>query len=84
VPDGIQRRFLLLLNDMPGVREVFGRFTIDAVETIYAITKRRSAVTSSRVPKTRTEKRVAMSGIDRSVPPGAMGLHEWSGRIRIR
>ncbi|WP_181378312.1 hypothetical protein [Teichococcus aestuarii] len=33
----IQGRFLLSLNDTPGVREVFGRFAIEAVETTYGI-----------------------------------------------
>ncbi|WP_367615463.1 DNA adenine methylase [Teichococcus aerophilus] len=34
---GIKGRFLLSLNDTPGVREVFGRFTIEAVETTYTV-----------------------------------------------
>lgn len=33
----VQGRFLLSLNDTPGVREVFGRFAIEAVETTYGI-----------------------------------------------
>lgn len=34
---GIKGRFLLSLNDTPGVREVFGRFEIEAVETTYTV-----------------------------------------------
>lgn len=34
---GLQGRFLLSLNDHPGVREVFGRFEMEAVETTYSI-----------------------------------------------
>jgi DNA adenine methylase len=34
---GIKGRFLLSLNDTPGVREVFGRFDIEAVETTYTV-----------------------------------------------
>jgi DNA adenine methylase len=33
----IKGQFLLSLNDTPGVREVFSRFTIEAVETTYGI-----------------------------------------------
>jgi len=35
--DGIQGRFLLSLNDTPGVREVFGNFHIEAVRTRYSV-----------------------------------------------
>lgn len=35
--EGMKGRFLLSLNDTPGVREVFGRFQIEAVETTYSI-----------------------------------------------
>jgi DNA adenine methylase len=34
---GIKGKFLLSLNDTPSVREVFGRFTIEAVETTYTV-----------------------------------------------
>ncbi|ONG58797.1 DNA methyltransferase [Pseudoroseomonas deserti] len=34
---GIKGRFLLSLNDTPGVREVFGRFDIETAETTYSI-----------------------------------------------
>jgi DNA adenine methylase len=34
---GIKGRFLLSLNDTPGVREVFRRFQIEAVDTTYGI-----------------------------------------------
>lgn len=34
---GIKGRFLLSLNDTPGVREVFGRFRLEAIETTYGI-----------------------------------------------
>ncbi|MFP5472403.1 MAG: DNA adenine methylase [Gammaproteobacteria bacterium] len=37
---GIRGRFLLSLNDTPGVREVFGSFEIEAVETTYGISGR--------------------------------------------
>ncbi|EHM03475.1 DNA adenine methylase [Acetobacteraceae bacterium AT-5844] len=36
---GIKGRFLLSLNDTPGVRDVFGRFDIEAVETTYTVAK---------------------------------------------
>lgn len=36
---GIKGRFLLSLNDTPGVREVFGRFDIEAVETTYTVAR---------------------------------------------
>ena len=34
---GIRGRFLLSLNDTPGVREVFGAFKMDEVETTYTV-----------------------------------------------
>lgn len=34
---GIQGRFMLSLNDHPGVRQVFGRFAMEAVETTYSV-----------------------------------------------
>lgn len=34
--DGLQGRFLLSLNDVPGVRDVFGRFRIDGTSTRYS------------------------------------------------
>lgn len=34
---GLRGRFLLSLNDVPEVRQVFGRFEIEAVETSYSI-----------------------------------------------
>jgi DNA adenine methylase len=34
---GIKGRFVLSLNDVPGVREVFGRFAMEVVETTYSI-----------------------------------------------
>lgn len=33
----LRGKFLLSLNDTPGVRQVFGRFEIEAVETTYSI-----------------------------------------------
>ncbi|EHL95439.1 hypothetical protein HMPREF9946_05223 [Acetobacteraceae bacterium AT-5844] len=40
---GIEGRFVLSLNDTPGVREAFGRFDIEAVETTYTVAKGSSA-----------------------------------------
>lgn len=40
---GIRGRFVLSLNDTPGVREVFGRFDIEVVETTYTVAKGASA-----------------------------------------
>ncbi len=40
---GIKGRFVLSLNDTPGVREVFGRFKIEAVETTYTVASGASA-----------------------------------------
>lgn len=37
---GIRGRFLLSLNDVPEVREVFGRFKMEAVETTYSIARK--------------------------------------------
>ncbi|TAN72316.1 MAG: DNA adenine methylase [Magnetospirillum sp.] len=37
---GLQGRFILSLNDVPGVREVFGRFEIEAVETSYSVSRK--------------------------------------------
>lgn len=37
---GIKGRFLLSINDTPGVREVFGGFDIDQVDTTYTIGRR--------------------------------------------
>jgi DNA adenine methylase len=34
---GLRGTWLLSLNDTPGVREVFGRFAIEAVETTYSL-----------------------------------------------
>ncbi|MBO1081720.1 DNA adenine methylase, partial [Roseomonas haemaphysalidis] len=34
---GIQGKFVMSLNDEPGVREVFGRFHIEGIETTYTI-----------------------------------------------
>lgn len=34
---GIKGRFILSLNDRPGVREIFARFSIEAVETHYGL-----------------------------------------------
>jgi DNA adenine methylase len=39
---GIKGRFLLSINDVPEIREIFGRFTFDAVETTYTIGAGRS------------------------------------------
>ena len=36
---GIKGRFLLSINDTPGVREVFGRFRMLEVQTTYSVTK---------------------------------------------
>jgi DNA adenine methylase len=36
---GIKGKFLLSLNDTPGVREVFGAFAMTAVETTYTVSK---------------------------------------------
>lgn len=36
---GIKGKFLLSINDTPGVREVFAGFTMDAVETTYTVAK---------------------------------------------
>ncbi len=33
----IRGRFILSINDTPGVREVFGRFAFDEVETTYTL-----------------------------------------------
>jgi DNA adenine methylase len=46
---GIKGRFLLSLNDTPGVREVFGRFTIEAVETTYTVSAGASAQKAGEV-----------------------------------
>lgn len=35
--DGVKGRFILSLNDTPGVRDVFGNFRIEAVKTRYSI-----------------------------------------------
>lgn len=35
--DGLKGKFILSLNDRPGVREVFGNFKIEAVKTRYSI-----------------------------------------------
>lgn len=37
----IQGKFLLSLNDVPEIREVFAAFTIEAVQTTYSIGKQR-------------------------------------------
>jgi DNA adenine methylase len=34
---GLKGTWLLSLNDTPGVREVFSRFAIEAVETTYSL-----------------------------------------------
>lgn len=35
--EGVQGRFLMSLNDVPGVRETFARFQIEAVATLYHV-----------------------------------------------
>lgn len=41
--DGIKGRFLLSLNDTPGVREVFGNFHIESVRTRYSVGNKATA-----------------------------------------
>ncbi|MBF0251713.1 MAG: DNA adenine methylase, partial [Alphaproteobacteria bacterium] len=38
---GIKGRFLLSLNDVPGVRETFAAFDIEAVETTYTVARKK-------------------------------------------
>jgi hypothetical protein len=40
--DGLKGRFILSLNDNPGVREVFANFRIDAVRTRYSVAAKSS------------------------------------------
>ena len=40
---GLKGRFVLSLNDPPGVREMFGHFDIEAVEATYTVVKGASA-----------------------------------------
>lgn len=53
---GIRGRFLLSINDRPEVREIFGRFAIEEVETSYTVGKqaksrgKRGELLVSRVP----------------------------------
>lgn len=52
----LKGRFILSLNDVPEVREIFGRFQIAEVKTSYSIAakgalpERREVLISSRVP----------------------------------
>jgi len=38
---GIEGRFLMSLNDVPGVRETFARFDIEAIETTYTVARKK-------------------------------------------
>ena len=40
---GIEGRFLLSLNDVPGVRETFAAFDIEAVETTYTVARKKGS-----------------------------------------
>ena len=38
--EGLQGRFILSLNDVPAVREIFGAFDIEAVQTSYSVSRK--------------------------------------------
>jgi DNA adenine methylase len=55
---GLKGRFILSLNDVPEVREIFGRFSIEEVTTTYTIAakgaqpERRELIIRSALPPT--------------------------------